>query len=363
MRAKYPEIVRLIEARVRAGDYSVGTMPSERKIADEFGVGHMTARRAVQFLVQKGTLRRPASPRRAARPQRPARRQLQVSFVLPAFESSSLAAWYGAMNQMVRSRDGNLRMVAYTHGADPAIHRELQIDFDAMFIALPHEPSSLLLDALVRRRERVATLWHDYTRLGLVCVDVAPPHAPDRIVEHLASLGHRTIDCFNAEPLGSAVALRIEAWKPALEKRGLQGRLHNYPVQPFEQAGMAALEAMRRLLRERQVEATAIFCTSATPAVAVARACHEADLRVGKDISIATVGGMAITTISTPTITTVKPADFVTWLNRGLDVMLNGMPPDATSLHIMPETVELWIGESTGAAPRSKPRQGRKPGP
>lgn len=352
MRAKYHEIVRVIEQRLLAGDYAVGGVPSERKIADEFSVGHMTARRAVQQLIRGGRLRRPAAARRVARSPRIQKNKLRVCVVLPAFESAQLTSWHAALAGLVASRDGLLRTVAYTHAADPAIHRELQGDFSAMFVVPPPQPSSLLLDALVRRRERVVTLWYDATHLGLLHLDVTPADAPAQVVEYLASLGHRRIDCLNTEPLSTQMELRMDAWRAALTQHGLEGELHNHSVQPFEQAGLAALETTRRLLRERRLRSTALFCTSAVAAVAVTRACHEAGVRVGRDLSIATIGGMSVVTLNTPTITTVKPADFVAYLERGLEYMLHGIPAERKSLHLVPDKVDLWLGESTGPVSR-----------
>jgi len=50
----------VIERRIRQGDYVLNPIPGERKIAEETGVSHMTARKAVRGLLDRKVLiRRP----------------------------------------------------------------------------------------------------------------------------------------------------------------------------------------------------------------------------------------------------------------------------------------------------------------
>ena len=52
MDAKYLQITESIKRQIRNGDYLIEKVPSERKLADSFGVSYMTARRAVQQLIE-----------------------------------------------------------------------------------------------------------------------------------------------------------------------------------------------------------------------------------------------------------------------------------------------------------------------
>src|SRR5436190_13282146 len=59
-RQKYKHVMSLIERRIRQGDYVLNPIPGERKIAEEAGVSHMTARKAVRGLLDRKVLiRRP----------------------------------------------------------------------------------------------------------------------------------------------------------------------------------------------------------------------------------------------------------------------------------------------------------------
>ena len=59
--AKYTEVMSVIKRRIREGDYLLDSIPGERKIAEETGVSYMTARRAVQELLDEEVLIRDPS--------------------------------------------------------------------------------------------------------------------------------------------------------------------------------------------------------------------------------------------------------------------------------------------------------------
>ena len=58
----------VIKRRIREGDYFVDSIPGERRIAEETGVSYMTARRAVQQLLEEKVLIRQARARSKCTP-------------------------------------------------------------------------------------------------------------------------------------------------------------------------------------------------------------------------------------------------------------------------------------------------------
>ncbi len=54
--SKYNEVMSVIKRRIREGDYFVDNIPGERRLAEETGVSYMTARRAVQQLLEEKVL-------------------------------------------------------------------------------------------------------------------------------------------------------------------------------------------------------------------------------------------------------------------------------------------------------------------
>jgi GntR family transcriptional regulator len=60
---RYREVADQLQSRIAGGDLGPGQrIPSERAVADEFGISRMTARQAVELLVRRGVVyRRPGS--------------------------------------------------------------------------------------------------------------------------------------------------------------------------------------------------------------------------------------------------------------------------------------------------------------
>jgi DNA-binding FadR family transcriptional regulator len=58
---KFKHVMSLIERRIAQGDYVLNHIPGERKIAEETGVSHMTARKAVRGLLDQKILIRRAN--------------------------------------------------------------------------------------------------------------------------------------------------------------------------------------------------------------------------------------------------------------------------------------------------------------
>lgn len=352
MRQKYLDIVEILESRLRVGDYLLSDMPSERKLAIELGVSHMTARRAVQHLVSNGTLDRPTGKMRPARPPRHEKSNPRIAFILPAFESGSLGWIQRRLHSLMEGRGGSVRLVTYVHEADPAILDALRGDFTGCFMTPPHHPSPLLLEHMAKERRRIVTLFHDFTSVGIPCIEGTPASSVSQIIDLLTSLGHRSIDCLNTEPSNTVTASRIARWQDELKQRGLQGELHDRPVEPFEQAGLAAYMYMKERLVSQPLRATAMFCVSTPAAVGASRACYEAGIRVGHDLSLCGFGEQHMAMLNTPSITVLAHENIDPYLAQGLDWIVKGQTWTPTDLRFAPTGGgTIWQGESTGPAP------------
>jgi DNA-binding LacI/PurR family transcriptional regulator len=348
VRAKYTDIVKALEARLSGGDYALSTLPSERRIAEEFGVSHMTARRAVQHLVDRGVLSRVDGRSRATADPGRAAKQVRICCVFPAFESRYAQEAYRTLSGIVAARRGLTRAVMYVHEEDPVIQQAIMGDFTGLFMVPPHRPSQLLLDHMSRNRQKLVTLWTNYTDLGIPCVEGGPTSGVNKLVRHLADLGHRHVDCLNTQPDDNVVRARIAAWREALQQFGLQGDLYDLPVEPFGETGLAARDHTRRLIETRRLRSTAMFCVTTGAAIGVCRALYELKIEVGTHYSVCGFGEMMSARLHTPSLTVTEPADMVPYLKMGLDWILSGGKTESPSLIFQPSEARVWIGESTG---------------
>jgi len=308
----------------------------------------MTARKAVQSLVQKGLLIRQDNGRLTVRFAKSFNAAtMNIGFVSPA-SLSTARAWEYDLRETLSSRNGTLRPIAYTGPTDPMIFEALDAELDGWFFILPQQVPRLLLSRLRRMRERIVVLWQDTSSLGIPSIETGPPVFVSKLIDHLAGLGHHRIDCLNTQPQDSVIRERIEQWRRSLQERGIEGQLHGLTVDHFQSGALTAREEMARLLRTGQLKASALFCATTSQAWGAMRACCDAGLRIGKDISICGFGEIDMARLLIPSVTTVQPADRRPFLERGLDWIASRGANWPHPLRLEPQDVSLFVGESTG---------------
>jgi DNA-binding LacI/PurR family transcriptional regulator len=353
MSLKYQQAAAVIASRLQSGDYVLAGLPGERQLALELGISHMTARRAVQHLISQGVLPRRPVGRLAGRESRirPSC-HLLIGLVAPAFESASLLRWRSALERVVAERQGSVRFIGYTSETDRAITDALDGHFDGLFIVPPFALSPLLIDRLRDVRHRAVTLFHDFTHLGLPCVDLGAPRFIGRIAGHFAELGHRRVDCLNTEPLNPLIEQRMRCWAEACQGAGLETRVHNRAVRPFEHADVRAAEVAGELFDSGALRgATGLFCTSTGSTRGIYRAAYERGIGIGTHLSLASCDSLQEARLMTPSLTTLHNPDVSPFLTRGLEWIQTGGQGWDGSLKIQPDDVPLWAGESTRPAP------------
>lgn len=141
---------------------------------------------------------------------------------------------------MVAEQKGQVRCFGYINQYDRSITAALSDEFDGVFMIVPWQMSTLLLDRLVSIRHKVVTLFTDLTEYGIPMIDLASPRFIWRTAKHFTDLGHTHVDCLNTQPDVALIGQRIEAWKAAAEKFGLDTVVHNHAVKPFQHTDEAA---------------------------------------------------------------------------------------------------------------------------
>lgn len=341
--AKHRDLSAAIAERIAKGDYPDG-LPGERRLAEEFGVSYMTARRAVQHLVSSGTLR-PSRSTRAPRP--PRQRRLTVTLVLPAWDSAGIQRWRRTLDEAVDARGGVVRPVSYVHHLDSVVTEALASAADLVAITLPAEVPPVLESLLVRERRRLVSMFHDLSGLGIVSIDNGDERFVPMVAEHIAALGHRRTAVVNTQGASRLISARIDAWTGAASRLGLEVAVHDQPVPPFEPCEPAARDLARRILG-RHDRPQAVFCTTADVARGVLRAVADLGLMAGRDIAVATCDQPSVCRINTPSITTLDMGHLRELWERALARLLDGADEP---LRILQPAGSLVVGESTRPQP------------
>lgn len=345
---KYIHLAERFAQRIRKGDYHLREFPSERELAAEVGASYTTLRKAVQWLVSQGLLYRKPNGRAAVRPVEKKGHSLtpkQIALLAPAWESPTLDSWRTALARACPRVRAAARTVLYTHWDDPVIAETVQ-GFDGIFLVPEPTPPPESVMTLLQAGRPLAVLDADWSRHGLRSVMLASGLSVPRLLDHLASLGHRKIDYFNVQPGNEE---RIMQWRLWLTAQGLEGELLDDPVKPYEDPRPAAYAAIRRRLRAGKFHSKALYCTTEPAATGAMAALLDHGLQPGRDVAVCTSDSGAYTAFCNPSLTAMARIDRVPFLGVCLDWMLGSASPAAWPgpLLLQPADCRVVVRQST----------------
>ncbi len=339
--------------RIRHGDHGATRLPGERQLAAELGLSRQTVRRAIRHLTGQGVLTRGGTGRLCIAPPDTGGgggsagvKQRIIVCLRPPSSSFEVERWRTDIEKAVASRGAVTRSIIYEHASDTAISTALTGGYDGVFFHPHGRMQPWLLKQLREAPTRVVVVDHDASLHGLRSVAVFPAAAERKLLEHLVSLGHRHIDCFNVHATNSVIEARIGQWRHFVATHGLSGELHSVEAASIE----AARDAMTALLRSGRRLGTALLCITLNAAIGGMRALHEAGLRVGRDISVGVINDEGLGPFFIPSLTCLRSPSRVPYLRKAVDWMLNRAEWSEPSL-VQPKTAPLFVGESTGPAP------------
>ncbi len=323
-RQKFIDVADRYAARIRNGDYHLHELPAERELAVEAGVSYTTVRKAVQRLVDDGLLYRQPNGRAAVRPVEDGGKRTapaQIALLTPAWESPSIAGWRWVLAQVCARFHAASRAVLYTHWDDPIIATTIQ-GFDGTFLVPePETPPDALVQTLRTCSRPLVVLDTDWSASGIRSVRLNPNLCANRMLDHLASLGHRKIDYFNVQPGQSPFAV---SWRLWLAAQHLDGELIDAPVEPYSDPLPAAYAVIDRLLREKRFTSKALFCATEPAAIGAMSAMLDHGLQPGHDVAVCTPDGGARTAFCNPSLTAMAEVDRAPYVTVCLEWMLEG---------------------------------------
>jgi DNA-binding LacI/PurR family transcriptional regulator len=350
--AKYNEVMSVIKRRIREGDYFVDSIPGERRLAEETGVSYMTARRAVQQLLEERVLIREASGSLEVHPDYTQRvNPAEVVLLYPAYPSSYLTQLRALVADAASRRGLSLRPGQFVHWDEQSI-----VDVVAQAKAtliIPYGP--VIPKRVVKHfaNNKVVILDGDFTSDGLPSIRLFSDSCIVRVLEHLWKLGHRHIDCINTQNRNPEIDRRIGIWQQWLDRKQCNGSLHDDPAPVFTDPTIVAYRLMSRLIDHRQYEATAIVATTCPAAIGSIRACYERDIEVGTELSVCAVNLEPPAEFFCPSITGLNTPDLSNELGKCFEWFASSTPWRGPKL-LEPRHSNLFKGESTG---RNKQRK------
>lgn len=355
---KYTEVMSVIKRRIREGDYLVGSIPGERRIADQTGVSYMTARRAVQELLAQDVLIRDESGSLTVHPSFASKaKPAEVVLLYPAYPSGYLTQLRSLISEAAATRGISLRPGQFVHWEDHALIEV--VDQARGTLIIPFGPDIPPAVQEHMRANKVVVFDGDFTQDGLPSVRLFTDNCIKKVLEHLWNLGHRTIDCLNTQNHNPEIERRIDIWDNWIVRAGGSGTLHDNPAPVFTDPTAAAYDLMTKLLKSKKTDATALIATTCPAAIGSMRACYEQGITVADDLSIAAMNLEPPAEYFCPSITGLNTPDLTDSLDRCFDWFTKQSGWQG-SLLVEPKDSSLFQGEST-SEPSKRPTKKRQP--
>lgn len=347
---KYAKVMSVIQRRIDKGDYLLRTIPGERRIAEETGVSYMTARRAVIELVKKKVLiRRPNGALEAHPDYSKGGKGSNIALLSPSYPSPHIARMCWIVESAMKERDVKVRPVHYVHWDDPVVFEALS-QTDGTFVVptadnIPARVSDMM------RESKVVILDGDFSAKGIPSIQLFPGAHIEKIFARLTNLGHRRIDCVNAQHDNPEIDRRIALWRKWLADHHLTGKLWSNPAPSFSDSTEYAYNMMRDVVASRKINATAIVGTTYPSTVATIRALWEKGWKIGQDISVCTMNVEHMSNYFCPAVTGLEIPDLSEVLSRCFD-WFAASGKWRGPLLLEPSGPRLFEGESCGPAPK-----------
>jgi DNA-binding LacI/PurR family transcriptional regulator len=349
---KIKQIQSILERRIRHGDYLLTGLPAERELSREVGASRMTARKAIERLMEKGLLERQANGRLIVR-RDITEGLLTFAFLVPSTSSGNIERWRLAIETVANEFHARVRTILYVHWDDPMLLEAIE-NFDGVFLfPSGEEIPARIIERLQEIGHSLAVLDRDFTVYSIASVCLFPPLFTQRLLDKLGELGHQNVDCFNVQTVDPIITSRIEQWDLWRAIHRISGSMHNEPVQPYtpyEAQLTWAYDHMCKILDKNELKATALFCTTAIAAIGAIRALRDRGMKVGEDISVCTINDEGLARYLSPSLTCIEMPDPTPYIRMCIKRMQSTENEWIGSLLIQPSQPQLFIGESTNPA-------------
>lgn len=294
-----------LRRQIKEGAYAFRNIPSERELASRHGISYMTARRAINKLVDEKMLMRNDVGRVEIVSASEGGASLRVALLTPAFDTNLNNRWRVALDRVAARAGASVRPVTYVHWSDAILWDALK-GFDGAFIMANNDALTPALAERMRALPRPPVIvGEDFSAHGLPSVVLYPPVWTQLALSHLADAGYGKIACVNVHPhIAPDIKGRIGQWRFWSEMRDRECTLLDDPVPSYEIPVHRACRLVGDYL-DRGGDAEALFCTTLGAASGAYRALYERGLKPGTDIGVATVDGEGMADMMTPSLTDI----------------------------------------------------------
>ena len=323
--AKYKIVRNALEASIREGDFHTGErLPSERQLAAQFGVSHMTARHAVTDLVESELLERRPQSGIYVRPQtREKLSRLTLNLICLPEDSSITRSFLHLGTQEAARRGWRTRITRLHHGYERPLVRAVRGGEPSLvFLGIPALWSSLC-DAMEHAAGRAALVGNRLDERGIPSVQADDVLAVQMAVKHLHEAGHSKIGLVSRDPDHPISSTQIAAWRSACAyvEDDFQRRLIRVESDNVALRMQHAHKAVSRYLAAHKTEVTAIIGLDDEVILGALAACHDAAHPVPHDMSLVNIGDSPLLQFARPFGVTAVDVQMQTHIEESLQMV------------------------------------------
>ncbi len=316
-------IAENLMARLNEGVFPDGLLPSERDLAQEFGVARLTIRRALDNLLAADLIRRLPNGRLISDAALIAR-GFQVGFLVPHTNSFDFSAHLQMLRNAAQIESVRIRTMVYESWHDPLLLYACE-NCDAL-ILIPRPGVPLWLQKkLTGLNKPVLVIEGDLAQCGIPSFNMFIGRAVEKIMDYLRECGHNDVDLLNISGWGHVQRTRREIWREQLKKHGGKGDLFDFSLPDNTLPPEHLRDCFRRQLQNQAIHLDRVLLATAWPTAQIfVRAAADLGLQAGKDYSLALIDGETQAEYSVPSITCLERIDMTETFRRYLRWMRSG---------------------------------------
>ena len=319
---KHAAVRRRLEDAIRDGEFVAGEqLPGEHILAERYGVSYMTARKAVQDLVQSEMVERRARTGTFVRAHSVVRLQKKTLNLVTYDYNGAWQRKFVAHGIHLAEREGwNANVIRLTPGQqEPAIRAinngELVIVFVEELVA-----ESALAVAMRGAKGRAVLIDCTLSNEGIPSVNYDLRESIELAWNRLVRAGHTKIGCVVQTPTDINTVTQIGHWRECAarlaEATSIDHRLIEVETPKFHSPCVAAMRALTAYFAAPISDATALICLGDEMTLGVIKAAHDAS----RHVSVINIGDSPLLEVSVPSVTCVD-ADIEEQMNCAVRVL------------------------------------------
>lgn len=344
---KSNRIAHALIQRIEAGDYALRGFPSERILAESLSVSYLTARKAVQVLVDQDIMVRDCQGRAMIHPDHQ-KRTPKVAFLAPAFRSEDIDLYRQSVITSGQQAGVTIRPIEYAHWNDPVILDALA-GFDGVFLYCSADaiPQSLL-EQLTQANCKIVVFDRDLSAHGILAVQLHAQENYLRLFDALATRGYSEIHYVNVQARNEEILRREKIWSDWRTQHHVTGKAFESPTPAWEDSIPRGYELFADILSEQIQPDHAYVCSTYAAIQGALRVAYEKQLTPGIDFGLACFQCPVAPRFLCPSMTCLESPSVNDVCKRIFDwFAMDGDQSWQGSMLIHPQENTLFEGEST----------------